>query len=123
MIYTCFYDEYVLLGSNFDFLGGFLAVTARYLMVTACYCSLPGDYYSLLVVAASYRSLLLVPTFSVNDRKTFLYPLYIKQIFLLWHKKKSPNTFLLNLVSLLTFGTERKQCLLSLSFWKHQEKN
>ena len=33
----------VLLGRNFDFLGGYLVVTARYLVVTAGYCSLPGS--------------------------------------------------------------------------------
>ena len=37
----------------------FLLVTARSLMVTTCYCSL-------LVVTAHYRSLLLVPNFSMN---------------------------------------------------------
>ena len=44
----------------------FLLVAARYLMVTACYCSLLGGYCSLPVVTARYRSLLLVPTFSMN---------------------------------------------------------
>ena len=57
----------MLLGRNFDFLGGFLVVTARYLMVTTRYCSLPSSYYSLLVVNVRYRTLLLVPTFSMND--------------------------------------------------------
>ena len=37
----------------------FLLVTARSLMVTTC-------YLSLLVVTARYRSLLLVPNFSMN---------------------------------------------------------
>ena len=40
---TCFNVKYVLLGRNFDFLGGYLVVTAR------C-CLLPGGYSSLLVV-------------------------------------------------------------------------
>ena len=40
--------EYVLLGRNFDFLGGYLVVSARYLVVTAGYCSLP------LVTSRSY---------------------------------------------------------------------
>ena len=44
----------------------FFLVAARYLMVTACYCSLLGGYCSLPVVTARYRSLLLVPTFSMN---------------------------------------------------------
>ena len=35
-------------------------VTARYLVIAGAYCSL-------LAVTARYRSLLLVPTFSVND--------------------------------------------------------
>ena len=53
---TCFNVERVFLDRNFDFLGGYLVVTACYLMVllvTACY----------LVVTARYRSLLLAPTF------------------------------------------------------------
>ena len=58
--------ECVLFGLKFDFLGGYLVVTARYLVVIACYCSLSGGYCLLLVVTARYRSLLLVPTFSVN---------------------------------------------------------
>ena len=31
----------MLLGRNFDFLGGYLVVTTRYLVVTGGYCSLP----------------------------------------------------------------------------------
>ena len=38
----CFNVECVLLDSNFDFLGGSLMVTARDLVVTGGYCSLPG---------------------------------------------------------------------------------
>ena len=38
---TCFNVECVLLDRNFKFLGGFLMVTSRYLVVTAGYCSLP----------------------------------------------------------------------------------
>ena len=63
---TCFNVECVLLGLNFDFLGGYLLVTARYLMVTTGYCSLSGGYYSLQVIAARYRSLLFVPLFSMD---------------------------------------------------------
>ena len=48
--------ECVLLDRNFDFLGGYLVVTARYLVVTAHYCSLLGGYWLLL----------LVPMFSMN---------------------------------------------------------
>ena len=48
----------MLLGRNFDFHGGCLVVTTRYLVVTGGYCPL-------LVVTARYRWLLLVPTFSV----------------------------------------------------------
>ena len=43
----------------------FLVVTARYPVATSDSCSLPGGYCSLLVVITRYRSLLLVPTFSV----------------------------------------------------------
>ena len=49
---TCFNVEYVLLGRNFDFCGGCLVVTARYLVVAAGYSLLPGGYNSLLVVTA-----------------------------------------------------------------------
>ena len=45
---TRFNVEYVLLGRNFYFLGGYLVVSARYLVVTAGYCSLP------LVTSRSY---------------------------------------------------------------------
>ena len=63
---TCFNVEYVLLGRNFNFLGGYLVVTARYLVVTVRYLVVTSGYSSLLVVNAHYRSLLLAPTFSVN---------------------------------------------------------
>ena len=43
----------------------FLVVTALYLMITIGYYSLPGGYCS-LVITTRYRSLLLVPTFSMN---------------------------------------------------------
>ena len=56
---TCLIVECVLLGRNFDFLGGYLVVATLYLVVTAGYCSL-------LVVTARYCLLLLVPTFSMN---------------------------------------------------------
>ena len=47
---TCFNVECVLLGRNFGFFGGYFVVNARCLVVTA-----------------RYRSLLLVPTFSMNE--------------------------------------------------------
>ena len=47
----------MLLGRNY--FGGYLVVTARYLVVTAGY----------LVVTARYRSLLLVPIFSMNTNE------------------------------------------------------
>ena len=59
---TCFNVECVLLGRNFNFLGGYLVATAHYLSVTTGQCLL-------LVVAAGYRSLLLVHTFSMNETK------------------------------------------------------
>ena len=43
---TGFNVRCVLLGRNFDFLGGYLVVTAYCLVVTVGYCSLPGDYCS-----------------------------------------------------------------------------
>ena len=54
--------EWVLFDRIFDFLGGYLAVTVRYLVATAGYCWL-------MVVTARYRSLLLVPNFSMNAFK------------------------------------------------------
>ena len=64
---TCFNVECVLLGRNFDFLGGYLVVTARYLVVTVGYCSILGGYCSSLVVTARSCSLLFVPSFRMND--------------------------------------------------------
>ena len=46
---TCFNVEYVLLCRNFDFLGGYLVVTARYLVVTP-------RYWWLLLVTVRYCS-------------------------------------------------------------------
>ena len=54
-IYTCFNLECVLLDRNFDFLGD--------------YFSLPNGYYWLLLVTGGYCSLLLVPTFSMNEKR------------------------------------------------------
>ena len=58
---TCFNVECVLLGRNFDFLGGYLVVTARYLMVTtgqvaARYLVVTARCWWLLVVTAHYCS-------------------------------------------------------------------
>ena len=56
---TCFNVECVLLGRNFDFLGGYLVVAAPYLVLTAGYCLLPGSYaryWWLLLVTARYCS-------------------------------------------------------------------
>ena len=50
---TCFNIECVLLAHNFDYFGG-------YFVVAACYCSLPGGYWWLLLVTGSYCSLPLV---------------------------------------------------------------
>ena len=46
---TCFNVKFLLLGRNFDFLGG-------YLVATACYLSVTTDQCSLLVVTARYCS-------------------------------------------------------------------
>ena len=53
---TCFNIECVLLDRNFDFLGSYLVLTARYLVVTPGYCTLPGGYWWLLLVTARYCS-------------------------------------------------------------------
>ena len=47
--------------------GGYLVVTSRYLVVTGCYLVATGGYCSLLVLAARYRFLLVVPIFSMNE--------------------------------------------------------
>ena len=62
---TCFNIECVLLGRNFDFLSGYLVGTARYLSVATGQCSL-------LMVTAGYPSLLLDPTFSMNEIKRII---------------------------------------------------
>ena len=41
---------FALMSDVNDFLGGYLVVTARYLMVTTSYSSLPSGYRLLLVV-------------------------------------------------------------------------
>ena len=46
---TCLNVECVLLGRNFDFVGGYFVVAAHYIMVTIGYFSLPGGYCSLPV--------------------------------------------------------------------------
>ena len=60
VIDTCFNVECMLLGRNFDFLAGYLVLTARYLVVTVGYCLLPGGYWWLLLVTGGYCSLPLV---------------------------------------------------------------
>ena len=47
-------------------------VTARYLVVTARYFVVTGGYCLLLVVTACYRTLLLLPTFSMNEKNCIL---------------------------------------------------
>ena len=54
---TCFNVECMLLGHNFDFLGG-------YYLLSSGYCLLLGGYWWLLLLGL----LLLVPTFSMNAR-------------------------------------------------------
>ena len=74
---ACFNVECVLSGCNFDFLGGRLVVTTCYLLVNARYYSLSGDFCLLLVVTAYYRSLLLIPTFSMNGLFWYISNMYI----------------------------------------------
>ena len=65
---TYFNVEYVLLGLNFDFLGGYFSLPSgncslplfTWWLLLVGYCSLP-------LVTARYRSLLLVPTFRMNE--------------------------------------------------------
>ena len=58
--------ECVLLGGNFHFLGNYVVDVARYLVVTARYCSLLGGYWWLQLSTGDYCLLLLIPTFSMN---------------------------------------------------------
>ena len=55
-INTCFNVKCMLLACNFDLHGVDLVVAARYLVVTAGFCSLPGGYWWLLLVIARYYS-------------------------------------------------------------------
>ena len=79
---ACFNVKCVLLVRSFDFLEGYLVVTASYL-------SLPGGYWSFLVVTAHYRSLLLIPIFSIcwwcDKLIVLLYLLYYNILPMLWH--------------------------------------
>ena len=59
---NCFNDERVLLGRDFDFLGGYLVDTASYL---GC-CSLLGGYWWLLLVTARYCSFPLLGWTELN---------------------------------------------------------
>ena len=80
---TCFNVECVLLGCNFDFLGGYCSLPSGY-------CSLLGGYFSLLVATASYRLLLLIPIFSMNELNLFSRSCKIAKVKLLF--KKGPKT-------------------------------
>ena len=65
----------MLLDHNFGFLGCYLVVTARYLVVTAGYCSLPGDYWLLLVPAFSMKVYLICLSEYYVNNKTNLFGL------------------------------------------------
>ena len=54
-----------------------LVVTARYLLVTDGYCSL-------LVFTARYRSLLLVPTFSMNEETIEINKFLLKELLMFY---------------------------------------
>ena len=88
---TCFNVECVLLGRNFDFLGGYLVVTARYLVVTGGYCSLLGGYWWLLLVTARYcsfpllvwtRILFEIPQTSIQG--SLIFHDYVRPIYHSW---------------------------------------
>ena len=74
---TCFNVECVLLGRNFDFLGGYCSLPNGYywlVVLPGGYCSLPNGYYWLLLVTwwlllvtGGYFSLPLVLTSSMNE--------------------------------------------------------
>ena len=88
---TCFNVECVLLGCNFDFLGG-------YCLLPSGYCSLlgvTGSYFLLLVVTTSYRLLLLIPPFSMNELNLFPRSCKIAKVKLLFKKgsKTAPQNY------------------------------
>ena len=58
----------MLPGRYFDFFDVYLVITARYVVVTSLYLVVINGYCSLLVVSARYRSLRLIPTFSMNKK-------------------------------------------------------
>ena len=75
VIDTYFNVKCALLDRNLDFLVAtwlILPVTKWLLIVTARYLVATGGYCLLLVVTACYRSLLLVPTFSMN-KKSYIF--------------------------------------------------
>ena len=77
---TCFNVECVLLGRNFDFLGGYLVVTTRNLVITARYCSFP-----LLVWTRSYG--VSAYNFKAYFRMNFEYALnnmFLTGLFFFW---------------------------------------
>ena len=81
----------MLLGRNFDFLDGYLLVTARYLVVTNRYLMSTGGYCLSLVVTVRYRSLLLVPTLH-RDEHFYIFKhnfkLNIKRVIFEFYKKQ-----------------------------------
>ena len=51
----------MLLGCNFDFFGGYMVVTAHYVLVAACYRVITGGIYSLPLATACS-----IPSFGMN---------------------------------------------------------
>ena len=98
---TCFNVECVLLGRNFDFLNGYLVVTACYLVATGRY----------LVVTGSYWWLLLVPTFSMNVQQQLIeFPTLSKETFaFLCYKKKRKTNFFGKLKPFLSEKTKSRE--------------
>ena len=74
----------VFLGCVFYVLGDYLVVTARYVVVTARYLLVTDGYCSLLVFTARYRSLLLVPTFSMNEETIEINKFLLKELLMFY---------------------------------------
>ena len=85
----CFNIKCMLLGRNFDFLGGYLVVTARSLVVTGGYYSLPGGYWWLLIVTARYCLFPLLVWTQINMSLRRL--LFRHEIFYLLRLQSFPN--------------------------------
>ena len=96
---TCFNVKRVLLDHNFDFLGCYLVITPRNLMVTTGYCSLPCGYcWWLLLVTARYCSFPLLVWTNISNHNLNLFSRNELQ------KTNTYLVFILHTVAILQFN-------------------